>query len=134
MPEAAPTRLQLAQQFMDSISRYDADGAAGLLSPKAIYRVEGANALSGTFSADEIVNHLLSVFRRTSGTLDATKFDDWLIGDYHVVCLFQVTFHAAGRRYSGQIVYLFRFDNEDRIDKVNVFFEDPDAFSRFIGM
>jgi hypothetical protein len=70
---------------------------------------------------------------QASGTFDATKFDDWLIGEHYAGCVVEVTFHAAARRYSGQVVFLFRFDSVDLIDRVNVFFDDADAISRFFG-
>jgi hypothetical protein len=133
VPDTSPKRLQLAQHFMTSVGHSDVDGAIGLLSQTAKYRVEGIHSLSGTFSAGEIADHLIAVFRRTAGTFDATKFDDWLIGEYHAGCVVEVTFHAAGRRYAGHVVFLFRFDSFDLIDKVNVFFDDPDAISRFFG-
>ena len=44
-----------------------------------------------------------------------------------------VTFHATGRRYSGHVLFLFRLDRVDLIDRVNVFFDDRDAVSRFFG-
>jgi ketosteroid isomerase-like protein len=133
MPETSPKRLQLAQQFMASIGRSDVDGAISLLSPSASYRVEGVHSLAGTFSADEAVDHLRTMIERTSRTFDATKFDDWLIGDHYVGSVVQVKLQAAGRRYSGIVVFLFRFDHDDLIDKVTVHFEDPDAISRFFG-
>ena len=118
---------------MTCVGRSDVDGAMGLLSKTATYRVEGIHSLSGTYSADEIVDHLVEMIRRTSGTFDATKFDDWLIGEYHVACVVKVTFHSEGRRFSGHVVFLFRFDSGDLIDRVNVFFDDADAVSRFFG-
>jgi hypothetical protein len=133
MSELSTKRQQVAQQFMAFIGRSDVEGAVRLLSANAIYRSEGVNSLSGTFTAQAIVDHLLAVMKRTSGSLDATKFDDWLIGEYHVACLVQVSFHAAGRRYSGHVEFLFRFDSDDLIDKVTVFFEDAQAFARFLG-
>jgi hypothetical protein len=133
MTEPSPKRLQLAQDFMAAIGRSDVEGAINLLSPIATYRVEGVHSLSGTFSADEVVDHLLTMIRRTSGTFDATKFDDWLIGELYAGCVVQVTFHAEGRRYSGHVMFLFRFDSTDLIDRVTVFFEDAEVISRFFG-
>jgi ketosteroid isomerase-like protein len=118
---------------MAAIERSDVEGAVSLLSPTATYRVEGVHSLSGTFSAHEVVDHLLAMIQRTSGTFDATKFDDWLIGEHYAGCIVQVTFHADGRRYSGQVIFLFRFDQADLIDRVTVMFEDADAISRFFG-
>jgi ketosteroid isomerase-like protein len=133
MTALPPKRLQMAQVFMAAVGRSDVETAVGLLSTKATYRVEGVHALSGTFSADQIVDHLLTMIRRTAGTFDVTKFDDWLVGELYVGCVVQVTFHAEGRRYSGHVMFLFRFDRADLIDKVMVFFEDSDGVSRFFG-
>jgi hypothetical protein len=118
---------------MTSVGSSDVDGAIGVLSQTATYRVEGVHSLSGTFSAGEIVDHLIAMISRTAGTFDATKFDDWLIGEHYAGCVVEVTFHAERRRYSGQVVFLFRFDSVDLIDRVNVFFDDADAISRFFG-
>jgi hypothetical protein len=118
---------------MTFVGLTDVDGAVGLLSQSATYRVEGIHSLSGTFSAGEIVDHLIAMNRKTSGTFDATKFDDWLIGEHYAACVVEVTFHATGRRYSGQVIFLFRFDSADRIDKVHVFFDDAEAVARFFG-
>ena len=98
-----------------------------------MYRVEGVHPLAGTFSANEAVEHLQTLIQRTSGTLDTTKFEDWLTGDYYVGCVVQVTFHAKRRRFSGRAVFLLRFDDVDQIDRVTVFVEDADALSRFFG-
>ena len=73
------------------------------------------------------------MIQRTSGTFDVTKFDDWLIGDLYAGCVAHVTFHAEGRRYAGQVMFLFRFDRADLIDRVTVTFEDVEAVSRFFG-
>jgi ketosteroid isomerase-like protein len=133
MSETSRKRLQLAQQFMDCIGRRDVDGVLKLLSSSATYRVEGVHSLAGTFSGGEVEDHLHTLIQRTSGTLEATKFDDWLIGEHYVGCVVQVTFHAKSRRFSGRLVYLLRFDEIDQIERVTVLFEDADALSRFLG-
>lgn len=133
MTEPLPEHLRFAQDFMAAVGRSDAQGATRLLSPAATYHVEGVHSLAGTFSGVEIVNHLLAMVRRTSGTFDVTKVDDWLAGEFYAACVVQVAFQGDGRRYSGQVVFLFRFDTNSLIDKVTVFFEDPDAISRFFG-
>jgi hypothetical protein len=118
---------------MAFIGRSDVAGAVSLLSSTATYRVEGSHSLAGLFPADQIEEHLRAMIRRTSGTLDATKFDDWLIGDHYVGCVVEIKVQAARRRYSGHAVFLFKFDRDDLINKVNVFFEDAEAASRFLG-
>jgi hypothetical protein len=133
MSEATRKRLQLAEQFVASIGRADVDGAVRLLSSSVTYRVEGVHPLVGTFSADEVVDHLHALVQRTSGTMDATKFEDWLTGEHYVGCVVQVTFHAKRRRFSGRVFYLMKFDTVDLIDRFTVFFEDAEALSRFLG-
>ncbi len=133
MTAPSPNRLQVAEKFMTSLGRSDVDGVVNLLSPDATYRVVGDHSLSGTFSAGEIVDHLTALITSTSGTLDATKFVDWLIGDQFVACVTQITFHGTGRRFSGHVVFLFRFDSVELIDRVTVFYEDADAVARFFG-
>jgi ketosteroid isomerase-like protein len=133
MSEASRKRLQLAQQFVASVDRADVDGAISLLSSSAVYRVEGVHPLSGTFSANEVVDHLHDLIQRTSGTMDATKFEDWLTGEHYAGCVAQVSFHSKRRRFSGRVIYLMRFDDVDLIDRITVFFEDADAMSRILG-
>jgi ketosteroid isomerase-like protein len=133
MADTSQKRLQLAQQFMACIDRADVDGAVKLLSPSATYRVEGVHPLSGIFSADEVVDHLHALIERTSGTMDATKFEDWLTGEHYVGCVVSVTFQAKSRRFSGRVVYMMKFDTVDLIDRFTVFFEDVEALSRFLG-
>ena len=133
MTAPSPSRLQLAQRFITSLGRSDVDGVVKLLSPDATYRVVGDHSLSGTFSAGEIVDHLMALITSTSGTLDATKFIDWLVGDQFVACVTQIAFQGMGRRFSGHVVFLFRFDSIDLIDSVTVFYEDAEAVSRFFG-
>jgi hypothetical protein len=133
MTEASRKRLQLAQQFMACVGLLDVDGVVKLLSSSATYRVEGVHSLAGTFSAGEVEDHLHELIQRTAGTLDTTKFEDWLTGEHYVGCVVHVTFHAKSRRFSGRVIYLLRFDDVDQIDRVTVLFEDADALSRFLG-
>jgi ketosteroid isomerase-like protein len=133
MSEASQKRLQLAEQFVASIGRADVDGAVRLLSTNVVYRVEGVHPLAGSFSAAEVMGHLQMLIQRTSGTMDATKFEDWLTGEHYVGCVVQVTFHAKRRRFSGRVFYLMKFDTADLIERFTVFFEDAEALSRFLG-
>ena len=72
--------------------RADVDGVIKLLSSSAKYRVEGVHPLAGTFSADEVEDHLHTLIQWTSGTMDATKFEDWLIGEHYLGCVVQSRF------------------------------------------
>lgn len=129
---SGPSRLLLAERFISYLGRSDIQPAMNMLSPVAVYQVLAHHSLSGTFStSDEIGNHLLTLAERTAATLEATKFEDWLIGEQHVAGVARVQLQAEGQLYSGRQIYLLRFDSADLIDKVTVFFEDAAAATRF---
>lgn len=103
-----------------------------LLSPTATYHVSGMHTLSGTFSTPEdIIRHLEELAVRTHGTMEITKWDDWLVGEYHVAGIGQMHMQGNLQRYEGRHVFLFGFDTEDKINSVTVFYEDPAAALRF---
>lgn len=132
MSQPPPDRLQLAQQFLSYVGRPDIEAAISMLSPSAVYQVSGLHSLAGTFSTpEEMVNHLLTLAGRTAGTLETTKWEDWLVGEEHVALVARVQIQAKGELYSGRQVYLLRFDGADLITKITVFFEDAAAATRF---
>ena len=57
--------------------------------------------------------------------MEITKWDDWLVGEYHVAGIGQMHMQGNLQRYEGRHVFLFGFDTEDKINSVTVFYEDP---------
>jgi ketosteroid isomerase-like protein len=105
-----------------------------MLAPDVTYRVIGQHSLAGTFAGpDEVMRHLTEVRERTSGTLDAVKWDDWLVGENHVGALLEVHIRANARKFSGRVIYLLRFDVDDLITDILVVFGDEDAAARYFG-
>jgi len=130
--DARSVRLRTAEHFLAQLGRSDVELVRGLLSPSATYHVSGMHALSGTFSTlEDILVHLRDLAARTNGTVEATKWDDWLVGDYHVAGIGQLHMQANGQIYEGRHVFLFTFDRNDQIDAITVFYEDPAAAMRF---
>jgi ketosteroid isomerase-like protein len=131
---APPTRLDVAQQFVMHIGRREIDQVVELLAPSVTYRVLGHHALAGTFSGrEEVSKHLVHLDDRASGTFDTIKYEDWMVGQDHVVGLAVISMGAAGRLFTGRAVFLFKFDGADRIVAIAVFFEDEDSAARFFG-
>jgi YceI-like domain/FAD binding domain len=61
-------------------------------SPGATHQVLGLHALAGTFSTPaEIVEHHDGLASCTMGTFEATKWDDWLVGEEYVGCVARFT-------------------------------------------
>ena len=135
MPEGThPKRMTIAQQFLAHIGHRDLDQGIELLSPDATYRVPGNHALAGTFSGhDEIVRHLMRLIERTGGTFDAFKWEDWMLGEYHVAALANVHLNTKGQMYKGRHIFLVGFDTHDKIEEITVFFEDQRSAERFLG-
>jgi ketosteroid isomerase-like protein len=129
-----PTRMAIARRFLVLIGHRDVEQGIELLSPDATYRVPGSHALAGTFSGrDEIIRHLISLFERTGGTLDAFKWEDWMLGEHHVAALADVHMNTKGQIYKARHLFLVRFDAHDKIEEITVFFEDQRAAERFLG-
>jgi ketosteroid isomerase-like protein len=128
------TRLEATQQFLTHIERREVEQAIELLSPGVSYHVLGNHAFSGTFSGrEEVRKHLIKIDERTMGTVDTVKWDDWLVGEDHVAALANITMTAAGRRFTGRLLFLAKFDVADLMVGVTVIFEDEASALRFFG-
>ncbi|MFZ0170929.1 MAG: hypothetical protein WAL04_04525 [Acidimicrobiales bacterium] len=131
---AHPTRLEAAQRFLMRIGRAEIDQAVELLSPSVTYRVLGNHALAGTFSgAEEVRKHLINLDDRTLGTFNATKWEDWLVGEDHVAALANISMLAEGQLMTMRHLFLIKFDVADMIVGITVFAEDQSAALRFFG-
>jgi ketosteroid isomerase-like protein len=127
-------RLATAQQFMTHIGRGDLDQAMDHLAAQVTYRAQGHNALAGLFvGRDAVARHLHQLVELTRGTYEAFKWDDWLLGEHHVIGLAWVHAQSNGRIYKGRTVTVVRFNVADEIEGFTVFFEDQSAMDRFIG-
>ena len=127
-------RLALAKQYLIHTGRGDVAEAVGLLAEDVAYRAQGHNALAGLFTGrDAVTRHLAQLVERTRGTFEAFKWEDWLIGENHVVGLSSIHARSDGRIYKGRTVTVLRFNGADEIDGITVFFDDQSAIDRFIG-
>jgi ketosteroid isomerase-like protein len=133
MPDSK-RRLSAAQEFLMHIGQGDFGQAINLLSEDVSYRAQGTNALAGLFSGrDAVIRHVGDLVALTRGTYETFKWDDWLVGDYHVVGLSSIHAQTAGKIYRGRTVTVLRFNGADEIEGITVFFEDQNAIDRFIG-
>jgi ketosteroid isomerase-like protein len=126
--------MAAAQLFLSHIGRGDVDQAIDLLAENVTYVAQGNSALAGIFiGRDAVSRHLTALVERTKGTFEAFKWDDWLIGEHHVVGLSSIHGQSHGRMYKGRSVTVLAFNVADEIDHLTVFFEDQAAIDRFIG-
>ncbi len=133
MPDSTH-RLARAQLFLTHIGRGDFLQAIDLLSENVTYRAQGNNALAGLFTGrDAVIRHLTELVERTKGTFEAFKWEDWLIGEHHVVGLSSIHAQSHGRIYKGRSLTVLGFNVAEEIEHITVFFEDQNAIDRFIG-
>ncbi|MGA2302974.1 MAG: hypothetical protein ABSH29_02115 [Acidimicrobiales bacterium] len=133
MPDSTH-RLARAQLFLTHIGRGDFLQAIDLLSENVTYRAQGNNALAGSFTGrDAVIRHLTELVERTKGTFEAFKWEDWLIGEHHVVGLSSIHAQSHGRIYKGRSLTVLGFNVAEEIEHITVFFEDQNAIDRFIG-
>jgi ketosteroid isomerase-like protein len=132
--ETRPTRVDIAREFLTSIGKGDVGPSLPLLSPQAVYRVTGRHAMAGVFSGSgDIAHHLALLYQRTKGTYDTVKWEDWLVGQEHVAALSEVHIEADGRMYKARHLTLVRFDLDDLIREITVYFDDEPSLERFLG-
>ncbi|HXY42825.1 MAG TPA: hypothetical protein VEH29_01440 [Acidimicrobiales bacterium] len=131
---ASPTRVGTAQSFLMLIGSGEIDQASLLLAAGVSYHVPGHHALAGTFSGPEAVReHLNKLNARTWGSLNAIKWDDWLVGEDHVAALADISMRSGGQLFTGRILFLVKFDRAGDIVAITVFFEDEASAMRFFG-
>ena len=112
----------------------DPEGFGRLLTEDVTYHVLGHNALAGSFVGREAaVEHIAEVARQTGHTFTSFKWDDWMVGDYHVGTIATAHAQVGGRHYVGTQLFILRFDMDGRIAGVTVYFEDEDKIDRFVG-
>jgi ketosteroid isomerase-like protein len=128
------SRVAAAQEFLAHIGRGELGHAIELLAPDVTYCAQGHHAMGGLARGpDEVARHLEQFVERTRGTYEVFKWEDWMVGEFHVVGLADIHAQADGRIYRGRSVTLIRFNSAEKIDAVTVFFENQDALDRFIG-
>jgi ketosteroid isomerase-like protein len=127
--------MHAAQEFARLMGHRDIEQLAPFLSPNVVYRVPGQHALAGSFhGVDAVMTHLLDLARRSGGTFNAFKFEDWLASDNSVAVVVDLHIQGHGATVTERNIFLFGFDGSDRISEISVFFQNEDAIERFFGV
>jgi hypothetical protein len=121
----ASSRLRVAQLFIMQIGHRSMADLTDLLVTAVAFKATGQSVLAGYSSGrDAVLEHFESLARRTAGTFDIIKWNDWMIGDSHVAVLLNVHAQCLGRfRRESQLV-LVKLNARDRIVEIRVFVGD----------
>jgi hypothetical protein len=129
-----PEWIGIARSFVTSLGVGNTNEALKSFATDVVYRVVGHHALSGPFSGrDAVAKHFKAIITQTDGRFDPVKFDDWMLGLSHVSILVDVHVEVGGASQQLRHLILMRFNVEDLIDDVTVFFSDPEVAERLYG-
>jgi ketosteroid isomerase-like protein len=129
------TRIAAAQEFFQRSFSGDVSSAIEFLDEKASYHVPGANQLAGDFEGREAVaQHLSKLLELTSRTVNVLQWEDWMLGVNHVAALTHMSVQHRGALETFRAVYVLTVDEDAKIKRIEVFFEDQAAVDRFFSM
>jgi hypothetical protein len=126
--------IGIARSFVTSVGDGRTDDALRLLTPDVTGRVHGHHSLSGTFSGrEDVAKHFAAMMAQTDGRIDPVKFDDWMLGLRHISVLVDIHVEVGGAAELLRHLILMRFNVDDLIEELTIFFWDPDAAERLYG-
>jgi len=129
-----PARLVNARRFLMGISTEHSDDVLSLLVPDAVYTVSGHSPLAGVYRGPVgVQEHIRKMLRATLGTIDVLKWDDWLVGQNHVVALQSVQVQGAGMIHRNHLLFLIETDQHDMLTKIQLIFGNQDEADRFLA-
>ena len=106
-----------------------------LLSPDVEYIVAGRNHLAGTYHGPvEVHEHVLELFRITSGAVEILKWVDWLVGLTHVAALLSAQAQGGAMIFRNHLLFIIETDQHDLLTRIRLVFEDQDEADAFFNM
>ena len=125
------TRLHVVELFLNELGHEITPERLELLvAPNVVYRVPGHHKLSGSFSGlDEVAAYLSRLAGLAHGTFDLLQWEDRMVGDNYVAVLGRIQIQVGGRISRDRTVFVFDFDDRQRIRSIEVFLEDQDGYT-----
>ena len=80
-----------------------------------------------------MARHLVELAERTGGAFESLKWEDWLVGSDHIAVVAKVLIEVSGQRTVSSVLFLLRFDVDDKIAEIVVFPEDIRSIERVLG-
>lgn len=131
---ASDTRIATTQEFFQRSFQGDASAAVELLDENVTYHVPGSHQLAGQFEGREAVaQHLGTLHRVTSGTVDVLQWEDWMLGVNHVAVLGHMSVQHRGAVHPFRAIFLVTIAEDSKIRRIEVFFADQAAAERFFS-
>lgn len=133
LSDSGDPRLRAVQGFFRAYFEGDVSRATQALDRHVRYRVVTAGQRMMIYEgAAAVVDHLNSFLKFVDGPIDVLKWEDWLVGVNNVAGLARVHLQRDGALHDFRLVLLTRVEGE-RIEQIDVFSDDPDAFNRFLA-
>jgi uncharacterized protein len=127
-------QVSIAQDFFQKCFHGDLAEAVKLVDPNVRYHVPGAHQAAGTFEGPEsVAEHVSNLLKLTCGTVDVTQWEDWMVGIDNIAALVQMRVQRDSRVHNFRSVYIVQMSPEDKIRKIDLFFDDEAAVDRFFS-
>ena len=75
--------------------------------------------------------HLKKFLQMTENPINVLGYDDWLVGTVYIGGIVRLELQRPGRLDEFRIVYLVEVSENLKISRVEVFYDNPDVFTRF---
>jgi ketosteroid isomerase-like protein len=124
--------VRVAQAFFRSFFAGDVTEATAVLHPEVRYRVASMGKTMTTYQGvTEVIDHLHS-FLKAIDAVDVLQWEDWLSGVNNVAGLARVHLQHDNRLHDFRLVGFARVE-DGLIEQIDIFFDDPEAFNRFLN-
>jgi len=131
---SAQEQVSIAQDFFQKCFHGDLADAVKLLDPGVRYHVPGSHEAAGTFEGPEsVAEHVSNLLKLTCGTVDVTQWEDWLVGIDNVAALVQMRVQRTSRVFNFRSVYVVELSPDDKIRRIDLFFDDEAAVDRIFS-
>lgn len=127
-------KLAVVQEFFQQCAGDRVNEAVKLLDPAVAYHGTPIKGALETFVGPaEVAKHLKMILEMTERPINVLKWEDWLVGNTHVAGIVRVELQRLGQFHNFRILFLVGVSPDTRIDRVEVFYSDPEACERFFS-
>jgi hypothetical protein len=126
--------IAVTQEFFQRSFRGEVSEVMGLLDPQVSYHVPALRPPGGDFEGPEAVaQHLVELLQLTDHSLNVLQWEDWLVGVNHLAAVVNIRVQRHHSVLTFRGIYLVTMSEQDKIRRIDLFFNDHAAMERFFS-